>query len=513
MDDYLFRYHVEQCTSVEEKTSYLEILNYSDPAYNTCEEHSLLTNDDFDNFLHRSGAFSPPDLKEGVKLQDGIRLVVQKNACHPNTFAPLHISLKRDAYESMVRAWHLPFRAIEGSSLVGPFFWCAPDQDEDDRHLQIIFRKSDVRKKGKTRGWEIMLSYSYRTGITSGFVKGTESSDIFDSLIHLTACRSEIGHPFLLPIIILSHDLSSRGDERQRYTRDWLRRLENAITMRNEIDEKEVYTDFDVDRINRDLVECHSQVLWKRPQAYQEIVKEIKGAMEKFIKHVPEERNTKALRALHDSMLGRLDFYRVKLTGMEHYIHTTLERLHIQRQALYNIMAQKESKLNLEIASQQRRVAHATKRDGTAMKTLSLLGAVFLPGTFMASVFSMTFFDFNVGPSDGGSNDTSGEGATVSNKLWVYFAVTIPLTLVILLVWYIIDRRREKKYAEEDVEIEKGIDTMEKDILAIMRKKTINKATTWNSGGQPSVTMAATAARRDRMLGRKDTEAESYELV
>ncbi|KAI0131711.1 hypothetical protein F4776DRAFT_155684 [Hypoxylon sp. NC0597] len=367
----------------------------------------------------------------------------------------------------MVRAWHLPFRAIEGSSLVGPFFWCAPDQDEDDRHLQIIFRKSDVRKKGKTRGWEIMLSYSYRTGITSGFVKGTESSDIFDSLIHLTACRSEIGHPFLLPIIILSHDLSSRGDERQRYTRDWLRRLENAITMRNEIDEKEVYTDFDVDRINRDLVECHSQVLWKRPQAYQEIVKEIKGAMEKFIKHVPEERNTKALRALHDSML----------------------------------------------ASQQRRVAHATKRDGTAMKTLSLLGAVFLPGTFMASVFSMTFFDFNVGPSDGGSNDTSGEGATVSNKLWVYFAVTIPLTLVILLVWYIIDRRREKKYAEEDVEIEKGIDTMEKDILAIMRKKTINKATTWNSGGQPSVTMAATAARRDRMLGRKDTEAESYELV
>lgn len=62
-------------------------------------------------------------------------------------------------------------------------------------------------------------------------------------------------------------------------------------------------------------------------------------------------------------------------------------------------MAQKESKLNLEIASQQRRVAHATKRDGTAMKTLSLLGAVFLPGTFMASIFSMTFFDFNVGMS------------------------------------------------------------------------------------------------------------------
>lgn len=62
-------------------------------------------------------------------------------------------------------------------------------------------------------------------------------------------------------------------------------------------------------------------------------------------------------------------------------------------------MAQKESKLNLEMAAQQRRLAHASKRDSTAMKTLSLLGAVFLPGTFLSSVFSMTFFDFGECPA------------------------------------------------------------------------------------------------------------------
>ncbi|KAI2472047.1 hypothetical protein F4781DRAFT_385108 [Annulohypoxylon bovei var. microspora] len=517
MDNYLFGYHLDQCNSVEEKTTYLEIFNYSDPAYNTCEEHPLLTGDDFDNFIHQTGTFSPESLEDGVRLQGGIRLIVQKDAVHVNTFAPLYISLKKEAYESMVRTWHLPFRAIEGSSLVGPFFWCSHDQDENNRHLQIIFRKSDVRKKGKTRGWEIMLSYSYRTGITSGFVKGTESSDIVDSLKHLNACRAEVGHPLLLPIIILSHDLSSKGDKRQRDARDWLRRLENAITMRNEIDERETYSDFDVDGINRDLVECHSQVLWKRPQAYQEIIKEVKGAMDNFMKYVPEhapeeDKHSKALRALHDSMVGRLDFYRVKLTGMEHYIHTTLERLHIQRQALYNIMAQKESKLNLEIASQQRRVAHATKRDGTAMKTLSLLGAVFLPGTFMASVFSMTFFDFNVGPSDdgsgGSSSDSSSDGATVSKKLWVYFAVTIPLTIIILLFWYYLDRKREKRYTEEDVEIERGIDTMEKDILAIMRKKTINKAATWNSGAHAPTFSPTGTAKREKLLARKETSLD-----
>ena len=60
-------------------------------------------------------------------------------------------------------------------------------------------------------------------------------------------------------------------------------------------------------------------------------------------------------------------------------------------------MSQREARLNLEIAGEQRRIAHASKRDSTAMKTLSLLGALFLPGTYLASVFSMTFFNFESG--------------------------------------------------------------------------------------------------------------------
>jgi hypothetical protein len=37
----------------------------------------------------------------------------------------------------MVRTLHLPFRAIEGTSVVGPFFWSAMDQDDDDPHLRM----------------------------------------------------------------------------------------------------------------------------------------------------------------------------------------------------------------------------------------------------------------------------------------------------------------------------------------------------------------------------------------
>ncbi|KAI2637426.1 hypothetical protein GGS21DRAFT_476911 [Xylaria nigripes] len=469
MDDYLFDIHVEHCLVVSEKTHYLEVFNYSDKSLNSCEDHPL-TPDEFENFLDRRGAFEPPKLKDGVHLVDGIRLVIQRNAEDKDTFSPNFISLTHEQYRSMVRKMRLPFRAIEGGSLVGPAFWCEYDQDEDDTHLQLIFRKSDVRKKGKTRGWEIMLSHSFKTGITTGFVKGTQSSDITAVIEHVISCRGEVGHPMLLPILILSLDLSSNVDIRQRGARDWLRRLENAITMRNEIEEKEEYRDLDVDQINRDLVECHSQVLWKRPQAYQEIIKEMKAAMAKFKDRVPEERNTKTMKAVHSSMGSRLEFYRVKLAGQEHYIYTTLERLTIQRQALYNIMAQKESRLNLEIATQQRKLAHASKRDSTAMKTLSLLGALFLPGTFLSSIFSMTFFNFKIP-----------ENTQVSTELWIYFVITIPLTIAIVGTWWILDQRREKRYEAEDKDIEQGIQRMETEILAIMRKKTMRKANTWGT--------------------------------
>lgn len=204
--------------------------------------------------------------------------------------------------------------------------------------LEIVFRKSDVRKKGRTRGWEIMLSHSMRTSITTGFVKGTSSSDIDAAVQHLAACHAQVAHPLLLPIIILSYDLSSKNDEKQRAARDWLRRLEHAVSMRNEIEEDEGYVKdgkLELDAVNRDLVECHSQVLWKRPQAFQEIVAEIDKAMGKFWDQLDEGRKADPqLEMLHKSMLARLDFYVVKLKGIENYAHTTLERLKIQRDAV-----------------------------------------------------------------------------------------------------------------------------------------------------------------------------------
>lgn len=203
---------------------------------------------------------------------------------------------------------------------------------------EIIFRKSDVRKKGLTRGWELTLSHDVKNGITTGFCKGTASSDIVECIKHLKACGPQIGHPLLLPIIIFSHDVSFKTDIKQREARDWLRRLEHAVSMRSEIEEKEGYVDdgvVDLDAVNRDLVECHSQVLWKRPIAYLQILDGIERAMERFWEKLPEHRMENDMRKLQASMIARLDFYRVKLQGLDSYAFTTLQRLDIQRSAVW----------------------------------------------------------------------------------------------------------------------------------------------------------------------------------
>jgi hypothetical protein len=229
---------------------------------------------------------------------------------------------------------------------------CFADTGWEAGFLDIIHRKSDVRKKGKTRGWELMLSHSFKTGITSGYIKGTPSSDVVDAIAMLHSCTAEIGHPMLLPVIVLSRDLSPKNDQKQREARDWLRRLEKAVSLRDEVDEAEMdpaNSDnllFEVDGLSRDLVECHGHVLWKRPQAYAALCKEMHSAMTQFKSRwtdlsVDEDRMSAAekeerrvVEHLHESLLSRIDFYVVKLKGLENYIHTTLERLKVQREAV-----------------------------------------------------------------------------------------------------------------------------------------------------------------------------------
>ncbi|KAL7957855.1 hypothetical protein V8C34DRAFT_284570 [Trichoderma compactum] len=485
-DSYAFKHALKECRTVEEKTSYVEIFSYSDSRLNSIEHHPLPPSE-FNNFLHRQGAFEPARQPDGVNLDAGLRLILQENAQHEDTFAPRCISMTHEEYSAMVQTLHLPQTAIETSSVVGPFFWSTMDRDDNgSTRLHMIFRKSDVLKKGMTRGWELILSHELSTGITTGFCKGTPSSDISESIKQLKVCASEIEHPMILPLIIFGHESSVTAEIRQREARHWVRKLENAISMRGEIDEDKEYLygdgTIDLEAVNRDLVECQAQMMWKHPAPYISIIDSLEEVGRLFIQTIPESRKTPVVKKFQMRMMARLELYRKRWAGIQTYADTSMRRIEIQRSALYSIMSQRESRLNIQIASDSKKLAHTSERESKSMKGISLLGTIFLPGTFLASMFSTTFFDF------GNGTDTA---AVVSPKFWLYWVLTIPLTLVVVGLYLLWERRRLRTYKLEDAQLEQDIEAMGQHILNTIRKRTISKKNTWDARNENKAELAA----------------------
>jgi hypothetical protein len=102
----------------------------------------------------------------------------------------------------------------------------------------------------------------------------------------------------------------------------------------------------------------------------------------------------------------------------------------------------------------------------------------------------MTFFNFQNAQGGGssssslpGDNSTSTDSSNppvVSPQFWLYWAISLPLTLAIVMIWWIWERQREKRYEQEDTELEKGVETMEIQIQSAMRKRTMSKVATWD---------------------------------
>lgn len=63
------------------------------------------------------------------------------------------------------------------------------------------------------------------------------------------------------------------------------------------------------------------------------------------------------------------------------------------------------------------------------MMTFTFITALFLPGTYVASLFSSSMFNWQAGGT--------GSEKTLSSKFWVYWAVAAPLTAAVMFGWYL----------------------------------------------------------------------------
>ncbi|KAI3321758.1 hypothetical protein HD806DRAFT_146484 [Xylariaceae sp. AK1471] len=457
IDKFLFTELLKTLRCIPEPVDYLEILNYSEPRHDAVVVRPFFDNDDFVDFLARRGRFQPKSPAE--LFLNGTRLIIQQGAMHPQAFQSNVISLELDQYEFLVQEMKLPFPALEASATAGPFLWWTRNTKQAEKsHFQLVFRKSDTQwSGGGNRGFEMMLSHSFETRITSGYVRGTHHTKIGQVLQQLATCSTSTAHPLLLPILVLCRELGFKNDEFHQATRRWICTLEATLGDRYHVDYVNNHTD--TEQLLRDIGACQYQVLQKRPQAWLKVVDKLTQAMGCYWESLDPENKTLELEQLHETLLGRLDFFTTKLQGLESYIQVSSERLKILREEVNHILALRESRVSLEMATQHRRIARISKEDSVSMKSITLLTMFFLPGTFVASIFSTNFFDF--------ANDDINP---VSNRVWVYFVIVIPLTVLVLGAWWGYDRVRGKKVASEDGEDEIRISNPESRIMEDIRK-------------------------------------------
>ncbi|QMW34944.1 hypothetical protein F9C07_2280560 [Aspergillus flavus] len=143
---------------------------------------------------------------------------------------------------------------------------------------------------------------------------------------------------------------------------------------------------------------------------------------------------------LHDNQIRELIEHNVCLAkSIEDHVLCLQARMELQLDVLYSFVAQSDNRLNARLAA-------STGRDSTSMKILAFITTIFLPGTFIATLFSMDMFDWKSAPSD--------DSSAVSSQFWIYWATAVPLTAVTLggwALWWNFEKHRYDVHITEAV--------------------------------------------------------------
>lgn len=152
----------------------------------------------------------------------------------------------------------------------------------------------------------------------------------------------------------------------------------------------------------------------------------------------------------YDFFKELLEYNMATAESVGSHIASMKERMALQLDVLYNMVAQMDSRLSARLAA-------SAGQDSTSMKILAFISALYLPGSFVSSLFSMSIFQWPhssdaSGSDSGNGNGSSNAGDVVSTLFWVYWATAIPLTAITLIgwgIWWVFEMRRfQRHYAD-----------------------------------------------------------------
>lgn len=240
---------------------------------------------------------------------------------------------------------------------------------------ELLYRNVQGMKAGHCHGWELSLAYLPLTHTTTGFFKGTTKSILKECLERLRSTYKDGVYPLLLPSIILSEEMNAISTTGDQCSREWLHSVEAKI--RQPPPEGTTRLKHLTD-LEDSLLDIHKRIVAKHPQTQIEVVRVFERTLQES---AALDHQSPDLSKKRDVMHGTITFEKTKLENLLADVVVTLSRVEILRSAVQNRFA-------VALADEQRisdKIKHeASIKFSKNQQTFSILGVLFLPGTFFA---------------------------------------------------------------------------------------------------------------------------------
>ncbi|PQE24618.1 Mg2+ transporter -like Zinc transport protein [Rutstroemia sp. NJR-2017a BVV2] len=129
-------------------------------------------------------------------------------------------------------------------------------------------------------------------------------------------------------------------------------------------------------------------------------------------------------------------------TGIGQLVQSILEIRAAEAGKIMNLEMKKLTEQGIEENRLVKRLTQQTTRDTKAMKIIALVSAIFIPATFMATLFGSNFFIY--------SEDQN--KLTVASNFWVYIVFTAGLSGTVITMWMLWKQWGVKRHKGNDLE-------------------------------------------------------------
>ena len=319
--------------------------------------------------------------------------------------------------------------------------------------LHIVVKAA---QKVEIANYLLSLTYNVQTGWTNAIICGdgvvkfrscdTVYGEQLEQLINAVVLNPQLWtNPLLLPFVILDNN-SYRTQRRVAQTEADLIEVERTLGVMNagpvwqEAERSNWPRDIDTKEITIKLHSVAPQIVfmkgnctWLRNYAA-------------FLKGLNGQLAAEAVFARHGSSIqdlqGKIDFAISWTAGMDTSFTILQDRTKLQVDVLYNVISQQANVLNQQETRLNTTIARSAKQDSISMTTFTFITALFLPASVIASLLGMSMFDWS--PSG-----KPGSDRIVSSKFWLFWAITVPLTLATLAGWLLWFKHANKKFDQE----------------------------------------------------------------